>query len=105
MSDLAPGPDLGAAVWLAAVRRSHDRLAQRLSTLTEVDATRPSYAQEWTVADVASHLGSQAEIFELFLRAGVSEQPCPAGSSAPARRSPTSDRSWSRGPTPLTAGC
>ncbi len=50
VSDLAPGPDLGAAVWLAAVRRSHDRLAQR-------------------------------------------------------RRRPTSARSWSRRPTPLTAGC
>ncbi len=68
-----------SATWLGAVRRSHDRLTGRLSTLSETDATRPSYARDWTVAQVASHLGSQAEVFELFLTAGVTEEPAPGG--------------------------
>jgi uncharacterized protein (TIGR03083 family) len=76
---MTPTPEPDVATWLRAVRRSHDRLTQRLDTLTETDASRPSYAREWTVGHVASHLGSQAEIFELFLNAGVSEEPAPGG--------------------------
>jgi uncharacterized protein (TIGR03083 family) len=30
-----------------------------------------SYSSEWTIADVLSHLGSQAEIFSLFVDAGL----------------------------------
>jgi uncharacterized protein (TIGR03083 family) len=30
-----------------------------------------SYASEWSIAQVLSHLGSQAEIFDLFLQAGL----------------------------------
>jgi uncharacterized protein (TIGR03083 family) len=33
--------------------------------------TAPSYDDDWTIADVASHLGSQAEIFGAFLDAGL----------------------------------
>jgi uncharacterized protein (TIGR03083 family) len=37
----------------------------------------PSYASEWSIAQVLSHLGSQAEIFGLFLDAGLSGQDPP----------------------------
>jgi uncharacterized protein (TIGR03083 family) len=36
-----------------------------------------SYASEWSIAQVLSHLGSQAEIFGLFLDAGLSGQDPP----------------------------
>jgi uncharacterized protein (TIGR03083 family) len=37
---------------------------------------QPSYASKWSIAQVLSHLGSQAEIFGLFLAAGLSgEEP------------------------------
>lgn len=54
-----------------AVRRSHDRFAGLVTPLAEDQLRRPSYASEWTIADVASHLGSQAEIFGGFLDAGI----------------------------------
>ncbi|MCU1538861.1 MAG: hypothetical protein JWP82_3212 [Humibacillus sp.] len=56
---------------IAAVRSSHDRLAGLLTTLPEAEHTRQSYDDDWSVAQVASHLGSQAQIFELFLDAGA----------------------------------
>jgi uncharacterized protein (TIGR03083 family) len=37
----------------------------------------PSYASEWSVAQVLSHLGSGAEIFSLFLRSGIEGSPPP----------------------------
>jgi uncharacterized protein (TIGR03083 family) len=60
--------------WLSAVRDSHDRLAALVSGLDAGDAgevERPSACSEWTVAQVLSHLGSQAEIFSLFVDAGL----------------------------------
>lgn len=68
-----------ALTWLHALRRSHDRLAALLADLTEAEVSRPSYAREWTVAQVASHLGSQAQIFDLFLAAGLCDDPAPGG--------------------------
>jgi uncharacterized protein (TIGR03083 family) len=53
------------------VRRSQDRFAEILDSLTPEQVTAPSYDDEWSIADVASHLGSQAEIFTLFLEAGL----------------------------------
>jgi uncharacterized protein (TIGR03083 family) len=66
--------------WISALRRSHDRL------VAVVDAgaptlTGPSYCRDWTVAQVLSHLGSGAEIFSMFLEAGL------AGTEPPARES------------------
>ena len=52
------------------VRRSQDRFASILDTLPPDQVSAPSYDDEWSIADVASHLGSQAEIFSLFLDAG-----------------------------------
>ena len=53
------------------VRRSQDRFASILGTLPADQVSAPSYDDEWSIADVASHLGSQAEIFNLFLDAGL----------------------------------
>lgn len=58
--------------WIDALRSSHDRFTALVQPLDEQTVRRQSYDDDWTIADVASHLGSQAEIFELFLNAGVS---------------------------------
>lgn len=63
--------------WLAALRRSHERMTALVAGLTDEQAALRSYADEWSLAQVASHLGSQAEVFELFLTAGL------AGTDAP----------------------
>ena len=39
----------------------------------------PRTPSDWTIADTASHLGSQAEIFGLFLDAGLAGGPAPGG--------------------------
>ena len=66
-----------ANLTIAAVRRAHERFAALLAPLDRQDLQRGSYARDWTIAQVASHLGSQAEIFGLFLDAGL------AGAGAP----------------------
>jgi uncharacterized protein (TIGR03083 family) len=63
--------------WLAAVRSSHDRLRTLVAGLSPGQVTAPSYASEWTLAQVLSHLGSQAELFWLLLDAGLSGGPAP----------------------------
>jgi uncharacterized protein (TIGR03083 family) len=47
--------------------------------LTDDQLTLRSYADEWSLAQVASHLGSQAEIFDLFLTAGLTGADAPDG--------------------------
>lgn len=56
--------------WLAALRAAQDRLAATAAGIGPDRLALRSYAQKWTVADVAGHLGGQVEIFELFLTAG-----------------------------------
>jgi uncharacterized protein (TIGR03083 family) len=58
--------------WLAAVRSSHDRLTALMTGLSPAEVAAPSYASEWSLAQVLSHLGSQAELFWLLLEAGFS---------------------------------
>ena len=65
--------------WLAALRRSHDRMTAIVGGLTDEQTMLRSYADEWSLAQVASHLGSQAEIFELFLTAGLTGADPPDG--------------------------
>jgi uncharacterized protein (TIGR03083 family) len=60
-----------ATALLAALNASHDRLAAALGNLSLDEATIQSYDDEWSVAQVASHLGSGAEIFRLHLAAGA----------------------------------
>jgi uncharacterized protein (TIGR03083 family) len=61
----------------AALRDSHDRLAASVSGLAPDQVTATSYADEWSIAQVLSHLGSGAEIFMLFLDAGLAGEPPP----------------------------
>ncbi len=67
----SPGP------WISALRHSHDRLRASVEPLGLAELERRSYASEWSIAQVLSHLGSQAEIFRLFLHAGLTGQEPP----------------------------
>jgi hypothetical protein len=64
--------------WISALRHSHDRLRTSVKPLGLAELERRSYASEWSIAQVLSHLGSQAEIFGLFLEAGLTGQEPPA---------------------------
>jgi uncharacterized protein (TIGR03083 family) len=68
-----------AAMWVTALRRSHERLAELVAPLDDAAVRGRSYDTEWSIADVASHLGSQAEIFGLILEAGLTGGPAPTG--------------------------
>lgn len=61
--------------WVRAVRASHDRLAGIVATLDSAALRKRSYDKEWSIADVLSHLGSGAEIFELSVNAGLGGEP------------------------------
>jgi uncharacterized protein (TIGR03083 family) len=67
----SPGP------WISALRHSHDRLRAAVEPLGVDQLEQRSYASEWSIAQVLSHLGSQAEIFGLFLDAGLTGQDPP----------------------------
>lgn len=56
--------------WSAAVHASHDRLAAAVADLSTEQLQGLSYASEWSIAQVLSHLGSGAEISILVLEAG-----------------------------------
>lgn len=75
MPDTATTPT--AQDWIAALRSSQDRLASVVSAIDDNTLVGPSYDTEWTVAQVLSHLGSGAEIFDLFLDAGLAGSPVP----------------------------
>jgi uncharacterized protein (TIGR03083 family) len=75
-----------------AVRASHERLRGLLDGLDEEALRAPSYDDEWSIADVASHLGSQAEIFSQWLSAGLD-----AGDAADVSTQPIWDR-WNAKP-------
>ena len=61
--------------YMRALRASHDRLASIAVSLDSDDLRKRSYATEWSIADVLSHLGSGAEIFELYVNAGLGGEP------------------------------
>jgi uncharacterized protein (TIGR03083 family) len=65
------------ASWISALRHSHDRLRANVEPLGADQLAAPSYCSEWPIAQVVSHLGSQAEIFGLFLDAGLTGQDPP----------------------------
>jgi uncharacterized protein (TIGR03083 family) len=62
---------------LAALRNSHDRLAANLAPLTDEQVSGQSYDDDWSIAQVASHLGSGAEIFGTMVTAGLKQAPPP----------------------------
>jgi uncharacterized protein (TIGR03083 family) len=63
--------------WISALRNSHDRLAALAGPMDTAQLQQRSYDSEWSIAQVLSHLGSQAEIFGLFLDAGLAGQEPP----------------------------
>jgi uncharacterized protein (TIGR03083 family) len=65
------------ARWITAVRNSHDALRALAGPLTVTQLRRRSYDTEWSIAQVLSHLGSQAEIWGLWLDAGLTGQDPP----------------------------
>jgi uncharacterized protein (TIGR03083 family) len=75
--EASPGP------WISALRHSHDRLRASVQSLGPDQLTQRSYPSEWTIAQVLSHLGSQAEIFGLILEAGLAGQEPPAREEFP----------------------
>jgi uncharacterized protein (TIGR03083 family) len=60
---------------LSALRHSHDRLAAAVAGLGAEQLTGPSYASEWSIAQVLSHIGSGAEIMVGHLHAGQHGEP------------------------------
>ncbi|MDQ1585315.1 MAG: hypothetical protein QOH80_680 [Actinomycetota bacterium] len=61
-----------------ALLQSHDRLVATVATLSDPQLSEPSYDDDWTIAQVLSHLGAGAEVFTLFLEAGLQGEPAPA---------------------------
>jgi uncharacterized protein (TIGR03083 family) len=59
------------------LRRVHDRLAAAVTPLSDVQLSEPSYDDDWSIAQVLSHLGSGAEVFALFVEAGLQGEPAP----------------------------
>ncbi len=68
---------------LRSVRSSHDRLAARVATFGRAELESRSYCTDWSIAQVLSHLGSQAEIFALFVDVGLSGAAPPDQSAFP----------------------
>ena len=62
---------------LRVLRRSHERLAGAINDISDAQVEGPSYDTEWTVAQVASHLGSGAEVFSLYIEEGITGRPAP----------------------------
>ncbi|CAN7337336.1 maleylpyruvate isomerase family mycothiol-dependent enzyme [Terrabacter sp. LjRoot27] len=67
------------ATWIDAVRTSHERLRGVLDRIEPQQYESRAYPSDWSIAQVASHLGSQAEIFGLFLDAGLADGVAPDG--------------------------
>lgn len=57
--------------WIAALHDWQDRLASIVRPLTPDQLRSQSYDTEWSIAQVLSHLGSQAELFMGWLSAAV----------------------------------
>jgi len=66
--------DVTLADLVLALRHSHQRAAAAARSLDDTTLVAQSYADEWTNAQVLSHLGSGAEIFASFLAAGLAGQ-------------------------------
>ena len=62
---------------LSVLGNSHARLAAVVEPLTAGEVAGPSYDDDWSIAQVLSHLGSGAEIFGLLLDAGLRGEDAP----------------------------
>jgi uncharacterized protein (TIGR03083 family) len=65
------------APFIEALRHSHDSLRAQVEPLTDGQLEQRSYCSDWSIAQVLSHLGSQAEGFGLWLDAGLAGQDPP----------------------------
>jgi uncharacterized protein (TIGR03083 family) len=70
-----------ARVWIAALRGSQQRLASMVAELSSAQLRGQSYATEWSIAQVLSHIGSQAEIAQHLLAAVLAGKPPPGAES------------------------
>jgi uncharacterized protein (TIGR03083 family) len=61
----------------AALRTSHDTLTNHVRDMSAAQLGERSYASEWSIADVLSHIGSQAEIIGLVVDAGLNGNEAP----------------------------
>lgn len=68
---------------IAALRASHDRVAGLAASLAAGQETAQAYPTEWSIAQVFSHIGSGAEIFDLNLTAGLTAAPAPGREANP----------------------
>jgi uncharacterized protein (TIGR03083 family) len=65
------------APFIEALRHSHDSLRALVEPLTDGQLEQRSFCTDWSIAQVLSHLGSQAEGFGLWLDAGLTGQDPP----------------------------
>ena len=71
------------APFIQALRHSHDSLRALVEPLTDDQLEQRSFCTDWSIAQVLSHLGSQAEIFGLWLDAGLTGQDPPGQDAFP----------------------
>ena len=69
--------------FIQALRHSHDSLRALAGPLTGAQLAQRSYCPDWSIAQVFSHLGSQAEVFGLWLDAGLAGQDPPGRDAFP----------------------
>ena len=65
------------------LRASHDRLAAAVSGLDAEGLRGPSYDNDWSLAQVVSHLGSGAEVIGAMVTAALLGRPLPGAESFP----------------------
>jgi uncharacterized protein (TIGR03083 family) len=75
--------DTDPSHFIAALRRSHDRLTAFVGDLDDEDLARQSMCSEWHVAQVIGHLGSGAEIGLANLEANVAGREPPGPDANP----------------------
>lgn len=68
---------------IAALRASHERLRSMVEPLSAEEIRLTSFCSDWSIAQVLSHLGSQAELLGGFLRAALAGEPEPDADSFP----------------------
>jgi uncharacterized protein (TIGR03083 family) len=71
------------STWLDVLAGSHDRLCDLVGDLNEDSLRQPSYCDDWTIAQVLSHIGSGAEIFAKYVDATVAGDPPPSRDTFP----------------------
>ena len=79
-SRMATGEDMAASDThdaIAVLHASHDHLVSVVESLPGGDVRAQSYCDDWSIAQVLSHLGSGAEIALAHLRSAVNGSPTP----------------------------